>query len=218
MRSANSFRTHRDDAQIFLEGRFAGQRHYIPLVEAGKNFDLGRIWDAHFDKYAVEAVLLNSIDESLVALDKNSPARNHKGPRPFADMNSHVNGCVGKQVQPVIGYRADQFPDVPRSPGDHLLWQHLCFAIPDPVRMRVPENLDGLVDVNLPQLWLIDKRPDPHLVQVRQLGQEVADLHEIALTNRERIQRAVAGSAAVSRLQPLLEIANGPARVFHQHC
>src|SRR6266403_1895762 len=195
-----NFRIHHDHIHPVAQVHISRQRHHLPFLQPAHHLITCRVRDAHMDlpllQYRfthAQLVFLHHEHVPPPALGLHRSARHRQHAEPFPRIDSHIYIRVWQQLQLVIVHRTQQFANASRSARHHLFRNNFRFPCPAPVRQRIPGNFHRLVCFQRAQFWLVDKRPDPNLVQVRHLRPQLPQLYEISFLRRLRIERPIHG-------------------------
>src|SRR6185312_16465278 len=107
------------------------------------------------------------------------------------DAHVYCDVDIGEQAAVVVVDTTQYLADIARSVGCDRIRHLRNLAVPTLSGKRIPADVHRLSCSQLPDFGLIDKSPHLHSPQIRELEQQFALLHVLALLDRNRVDGAI---------------------------
>ena len=137
---------------------------------------------------------------ALTAFGSNGAARDHQNVVALLRIDAEIDVYVGQKLEFVIVYRAQKLADAACAVRDNLFWNSFGKALPTAVRKGVPSDAGGEIGSEGADFRFVHESANTDFVKVGHFGKQVAYFHEVALTNRKRIECRInrSGDAAIA--------------------
>src|ERR1700723_1562212 len=197
----------------------AGQRDHLARVQAGDDFVVCRIGDAHLNLALLEFGLaefaaLDDVDVALAALALNGAAGDGEHVVSLFRIDAHIDVYVGQQFEFVVIDGTEQFADAARAARDDLLRHGFGAAVPDAIRKRIPSDAHGLIGSERADFRLVDERADADLAEIGHFGEQIAEVNVVACFYWQRIEGSVQRSDDAAVADFFFERGNGALRLL----